>query len=268
MREIVTSAMTPVLTPEDELCLLLARGQLNPEERTRILQFLAIPLQWPLLLERANSRQVYPLLYRNLRDLGFSGVPDAVQAELKGLYLANALRNQLLVEELARLLSLLGEAGIRVAPLKGVALAQSLYGDVAARVWLDVDILVPPQTSPRPSICFWLPVIVVRLTIRTFQNLRCAMADISMSFAKADWCRRERPARAGSHPQARGDSWRARGPDIIPSKCSSVLGKLCAPCASLPYWQRPRLPVVFPSPPGAAWCATMLESRSAQQPSN
>jgi hypothetical protein len=47
MREIVTSAMTPVLTPEDELCLLLARGQLNPEERTRILQFLAIPLQWP-----------------------------------------------------------------------------------------------------------------------------------------------------------------------------------------------------------------------------
>jgi hypothetical protein len=98
MREIVTSAMTPVLTPEDELCLLLARGQLNPEERTRILEFLAIPLQWPLLLERAYSHQVYPLLYRNLRDLGFSGVPDAVQAELKGLYLANALRNQLLVE--------------------------------------------------------------------------------------------------------------------------------------------------------------------------
>jgi hypothetical protein len=60
MREIVPSAMTPVLTPEDELCLLLARGQLNPEERTRILQFFAIPLQWPLLLERAHSHQVYP----------------------------------------------------------------------------------------------------------------------------------------------------------------------------------------------------------------
>ena len=44
MREIVTSAMTPFLIPGDELCLLLARGQLNPEERTRILQFLAIPL--------------------------------------------------------------------------------------------------------------------------------------------------------------------------------------------------------------------------------
>ena len=34
-------------------------------------------------------------------------VPEPVQAELKGLYLANALRNQLLAEELARLLGLL-----------------------------------------------------------------------------------------------------------------------------------------------------------------
>jgi hypothetical protein len=144
MRESVTSAMTPVLIPEDELCLLLARGQLNPEERTHILPFLATPLQWPLLLERAHSHQVYPLLYCNLRDLGFAGVPEAVQAELKGLYLASALRNQSLAEELARLLSLLGEAGIRVVPLKGVALAQSLYGDVAARVCVDIDILVPP----------------------------------------------------------------------------------------------------------------------------
>jgi hypothetical protein len=132
------------MTPEDELCLLLARGQLTPEVRTRILQFLATPLQWPLILEHAYSHQVYPLLYRSLRDLGFPGVPETAQAELKGLHLANAFRNQLLAEELARLLRLLGEAGIRVVPLKGVALAQSLYGDAAARVCVDIDILVPP----------------------------------------------------------------------------------------------------------------------------
>ena len=136
--------MTPVLSREDELCLLLARGKLNSEERARVLQLLGAALEWPLLLERAYSHQVYPLVYRNLRDVGFSGVPDVVQAELKGQYLANALRNQLLAEELARLLGLLSEAGIQVIPLKGVALAQSLYGDVAARVCIDIDILVPP----------------------------------------------------------------------------------------------------------------------------
>jgi Uncharacterised nucleotidyltransferase len=53
-------------------------------------------------LERAYSHQVYPLVYRNLFAFGFSGVPEAVQAELKGAYLANAFRNQLLAEELAR----------------------------------------------------------------------------------------------------------------------------------------------------------------------
>ncbi len=91
-----------------------------------------------------RSHQVYPLVYRNLSDLGFSGVPEAVQSGLKSLYLANALRNQLLAEELARVLSLLGDAGIPVIPLKGVSLAQSLYGDHAARVCGDIDILVPP----------------------------------------------------------------------------------------------------------------------------
>jgi hypothetical protein len=132
------------MLPEDETCLLLARGKLSPEVQTRILQFLAAPLQWPLILERACTHQVYPLLYCNLRDLGFPGIPETVQTELKGLFLTNALRNQLLSEELARVLSLLGDAGIRVVPLKGVALAQALYGDTAARVSVDLDILVPP----------------------------------------------------------------------------------------------------------------------------
>lgn len=153
MGEVLTPAtpagLTPALTREDQLGLLLARGRLTPEVGARILELLASPLQWPVILDRADSHEVYPLLYRNLRDLGLPGVPDAVQAELKGRFLANALRNQLLAEELARLLSLLGEAGIRVIPLKGVALAQALYGETAARVCIDIDILVPPADLAR-----------------------------------------------------------------------------------------------------------------------
>ena len=104
--------MTRTMIPEDQLCLLLACGHLTPELRSRSLDFLATSLRRPLVLERAYSHQVYPLLHRNLRDLGFPGVPDPIEAELKSAYLANALRNQLLVEELARLLDLLSKAGI------------------------------------------------------------------------------------------------------------------------------------------------------------
>jgi len=142
-------AATPVITREDELCLLLARRQRSAEVQSRILELLATPLQWPLILERAQRHQVYPLLYRSLRELDFRGVPEPVQSDLKGAYLANAVRNQLFAEELARLLGLLGDAGIRVIPLKGVALAQSLYGDVGARVCSDIDILVPATDAVR-----------------------------------------------------------------------------------------------------------------------
>ena len=107
----MTSAMTlPCLSMKPRGRTLSAAGPRKTQfrERARVLRIArCTPLQWPLLLERAYSHQVYPLVYRNLLDLGFSGVPEAVQSELKGQYLANALRNQLLAEELARLLGLL-----------------------------------------------------------------------------------------------------------------------------------------------------------------
>jgi hypothetical protein len=55
----------------------------------------------------------------------------------------NAARNGLLAHGLAKLLGRFAEVAIRVIPLKGVALAESLYGDVGLRVCSDVDILVP-----------------------------------------------------------------------------------------------------------------------------
>ena len=97
----------PEMTREDQLGLLLARGQLIPEVWNQILEPLSTSLQWPLVLERAYCHEVYPLLYRSLRALGSPGVPQAIQAERKGAHLADAWRNELFAEELARLLGLL-----------------------------------------------------------------------------------------------------------------------------------------------------------------
>jgi hypothetical protein len=158
MSEVMTSAPSSSavvfstissMGPEDELCLVLARGRLTSEGRARALELLSTPLRWPVIMERARSHQIFPLVYRTLSDLGFSGVPEAIQSGLRNQYLANALRNQLLAEELARVLSLLGDAGIPVTPLKGVPLALSLFGDLAARVCGDIDILVPPADVVR-----------------------------------------------------------------------------------------------------------------------
>lgn len=137
------------LLPEDEMCLLLARGQLSPDVRARTLELLAGPVRWDACFRRAEEHQVLPLIYRSLGALEFQGVPPEVQAKLKASFKENAVRNMLFVTELGRLLRLLGEAGVRVIPLKGVTLADSLYGDPAMRACSDIDILVPADDALR-----------------------------------------------------------------------------------------------------------------------
>ena len=133
------------MSPEDELCLLLARAQLSPEARERTLSLLAGPLQWPLVLERARIFEVFPLLYASLRTLDFPGVPDPVRSEWTTIFRFNAIRNELLAIELASILRLLADAGVPVMPLKGIGLAESLYGDAALRACSDLDILIPTE---------------------------------------------------------------------------------------------------------------------------
>jgi hypothetical protein len=138
MREKITTAMTP----EDQLCLLLAR-QLSADVRKQAVDLLASPLRWPLVLEHAKRYGITPLLYHALEALGFYDVPDPVRTELATFFKVNAIRNELLAEEMARILRLLGNAGIPAMPLKGIALAESLYEDPALRVFEDIDVLVP-----------------------------------------------------------------------------------------------------------------------------
>lgn len=128
--------------PEERLCLLLAQGQLSARARQEALALLAGPLQWDLVLETAREHEVYPLLYRNLKNLGFCGMPDAVRSELVALFRTNALYNSLFALEMAQILRALADAGIPVMPLKGLFLAQSLYKDINFRVCADMDILV------------------------------------------------------------------------------------------------------------------------------
>jgi hypothetical protein len=55
----------------------------------------------------------------------------------------NAARNALQVRELTQVLGILDRAGVPAIPLKGVALAELLYGAITLRVCSDIDVLVP-----------------------------------------------------------------------------------------------------------------------------
>jgi len=126
--------------------LLLARGDLTAEEQGSARQLLAQPLAWRDIVRSADEHGVFPVVVRNLRRLGWPHVPEATRKELEAAERLNAVRNRLLARGLGTILGRFAQAGIPVIPLKGVALAESLYGDMSLRVCSDVDILVPRPT--------------------------------------------------------------------------------------------------------------------------
>lgn len=95
---------------------------------------------WELMLDLARSQGVSALLYAAVR--GQDLVPEEIEATLRADYFGNARRNLLLFKELEAVLQRLDEAGVEVILLKGVALAEGVYGNPAVRPMTDLDLLV------------------------------------------------------------------------------------------------------------------------------
>jgi hypothetical protein len=100
---------------------------------------LAIPggLDWSALLALAETHRILAIVYPQL-------APYAPE-ELSTAWRAAWVHSQLLAAELESLLSGFALSGIEVLPLKGPVLAEALYGDIAARQSVDLDLLVRPQ---------------------------------------------------------------------------------------------------------------------------
>jgi hypothetical protein len=137
------------ISPEDRLCLCLAAANVQSPALEHVLTLLQGSLCWDSVLDRVRREGISPLFFHNVRRLGLPGVPSAVRQQLQTAFKLNAARNACLAQELGRVIQVLGEAGIPVIPLKGVALAESLYGDTAMRVCGDLDILVPRHLVAR-----------------------------------------------------------------------------------------------------------------------
>ena len=132
-----------MMPPEVELCLLLARAQLSPEARERALGLLPDTLRWDFLLERAKTLGLFPMVHTGLSTYRFPGVPDVVRCQWTSIFRLHVIRTELIAGELSRILRLLSEAEIPIMQLKGVVLAEWVYGDAALPVSDDIDPLVP-----------------------------------------------------------------------------------------------------------------------------
>ncbi|HWS14839.1 MAG TPA: nucleotidyltransferase family protein, partial [Candidatus Methylomirabilis sp.] len=105
---------------------------------------------WEDLLRTSARHGVAPLLYHRLTNFHRSTpVPPEVIRQLRNSYLQNAGRNMRLYHEQAKVLGRLRQDGIPVIALKGLHLAEAVYGNIALRPMGDADLLVKPTDLSR-----------------------------------------------------------------------------------------------------------------------
>lgn len=137
------------MTPEQKLLLLCARPYPTPNQVEQIRVFLQSTLDWQEILFQANNHGLSQLLFHTIQAIEGAALPETVHQTLKHRF-DHAIRQNLFhTAELIRILHLLEAAGITAVPFKGPILAEQLYGNLALRVFLDLDILIHPQDRER-----------------------------------------------------------------------------------------------------------------------
>ena len=103
-------------------------------------------LDWDALSDVAHDEALAPLLHQIVRNQDV--VPSFVEQDLRKAYCNNACCNTILFGELTNVLHHLAKEGVDVLVLKGGALAEIVYGDIAVRPMRDLDLLIRQQDLP------------------------------------------------------------------------------------------------------------------------
>ena len=132
-----------------ELFLVLgcARAQLNPAAAGEISSAAAQPLDWLKAIDLAFGHGLSPVLISQVQQQAGARVPAAVRLRFNERFRAHTMRNFELTRELLEILSLLEKSDLAALAFKGPVLAQQLYGDLSLREFMDLDILVSPNSA-------------------------------------------------------------------------------------------------------------------------
>lgn len=172
--------------PEVDLLLCCARTELDSQRVDRMRALLNSVIDWPTLLRMAVAHGVLPLLYFHLKKTCPDLVPQPILDQFHNHFLANAGRNLFLTEELLKLLHLFEAKGIPAIPLKGPALAASIYGDLALRTFSDLDIVVHKRDVKRAKALVLSQGYRLDLSLNREQEIAFLQSDLEGWFVRND----------------------------------------------------------------------------------
>ncbi|MDQ1330599.1 MAG: hypothetical protein QG578_863, partial [Thermodesulfobacteriota bacterium] len=135
------------LLPEDKLLLLCCRAETGGKVKNELTGIQAERIDWSSFLEKAREEGVSPIVFLTLPKI-FTGkppIPGYVTDELKKDYYISAKKNILTLNATGKILDVFNKAGINVIVMKGAALAETAYGNLALRPMSDVDLLVKKE---------------------------------------------------------------------------------------------------------------------------
>jgi hypothetical protein len=101
-------------------------------------------LDWSMLSETLRVRKLLPVLGPRILELAEGSTDDGFAGAVELAVETGRRQSALLQLVTLRVMAILGEAGIRSAPLKGPLLGEAIYGDPGRRLSNDIDLLVPP----------------------------------------------------------------------------------------------------------------------------
>ena len=104
--------------------------------------------EWETILDQVSTHGLMFLLQ------GFSGLPASLEERVHQECFGITARNLALAEELRKLLRAFRDQRIPCLPLRGLALAERLYGDIPPRPMGDIDLLVRKEDLHRVQALF------------------------------------------------------------------------------------------------------------------
>lgn len=128
-------------SPEIKALLLAARTSCDHDSAEALKRLTSQPLDWPELMDLAYRNGVSPLLYKTFRELSIQ-LPAANQTALAQEFQQRTLNNLVSTQQLLTLINGLEQAGVLAVPFKGPVLAQTVYGDLALRSFVDLDLWI------------------------------------------------------------------------------------------------------------------------------
>lgn len=135
---------------EHMLIIDCMRTRITPERQREIALLLDQPLDWQYIMQLLNHNRVASLFAYNIRNFPqIAGIP--ISKYLENQLAQTTMHNLRLKSELQRIIQHFNELGIHAITFKGPTLAEAIYGNLALRNIIDLDLLVDQQQFEQAS---------------------------------------------------------------------------------------------------------------------